>query len=72
MMKTCRGIAWGLVCPKLADCAHHDPAGAVPFFCNPQTLAAFEPRNPFPTEVELFKLEIQPRSPAVDTTLPLF
>ena len=71
-MKTCRGVAWGIVCPKLEDCTHHRPDGETAFFCSPQTLAAFEPKNPFPTEVELFKLEIQPRNPAVDTTLPLF
>jgi hypothetical protein len=71
-MKTCRGIAWGLVCPKLEQCTHHRPDGDVAFFCSPDKLAAFEPKNPFPTEVELFKLEIQPSSPAVDTTLSLF
>jgi len=26
-MKTCRGIAWGLVCPKLEQCTHHRPDG---------------------------------------------
>jgi hypothetical protein len=41
------------------------------FFCHPETLAGFEPRDPFPTEAQMFRLERQ-TMPQTDTTLSLF
>jgi hypothetical protein len=70
-MKTCHGIAWGITCPKREQCAHHKPNGEVLFFCSPSTLAGFEPRDPFPTESEMFRLERQ-TLPQIDTTMSLF
>jgi hypothetical protein len=70
-MKTCTGQAWGITCPKREKCSHHRATGEVLFFCHPETLAGFEPRDPFPTESEMFRLERQ-SAPLIDTTMSLF